>query len=249
VLPKLTRDELRRPRWLLVPLAALGTGLALARRELTIFHLGLLASVASLLVVLADSGTDFNHLIDFVVLVAIVAGALAAQVARREREPLFFLSILAVLVVALGVSYQTRMRIDARHALSKLHSGYTPPEYNPRPLAGRVARNETVLSDDPFVPLSLGQQPVVGDAFMLLRILDRHPSWRADLLRRIKRHEFDKVVLIFPLDLTNPWWRDDHLGIQVATALARAYRPAGRVVGGYDYYWLYVPRGRTRQTS
>jgi hypothetical protein len=239
-------EQFAAATWLLVPLALLGTGLAFARRELTIFHLSLITCIVSLLVVFADSGTDFNHLIDLIVLIAIIGGALAAQAAQNDREPLLFLSILVLLVVALGGSYQSRLRIDTRQALSSLRSGDTPPEYNRHPLAGRVGPGETVFSDDPFVPLSLGERPVVGDAFMLLRVLERHPQWRADLVRRIKRHEFDKLALIFPLDLTSSWWHDDHLGIEVATALAEAYRPAGRVIGGYDYYWLYVPRERNR---
>jgi hypothetical protein len=229
--------------WLLVPLALLGTGLALAERRLTIYHLGLAAAVCSLLVVLADTGTDFNHLVDLVVLLAVVTGAFAVRVGTNgERDQVLSALILVVLVVALAGSYQVRLRSDTREAASMLLGGATSPIYDPRPLEGLIQEGESVLSDDPFVPVSLGERPVIGDAFMLLRIADRHPEWRADLVRRIERHEFDKVVLTLPLDLTDDWWSDFHLGIEIATALAREYRPAGRVVGSYDYYSIYVPR-------
>ena len=229
--------------WLLVPLALLGTGLAIAERRTTVFHLGFAAAALSLLIVFADSGTDFNHLVDLVVLVAVVAGAFAARIGMRgEREPLLSALVLVILVVALAGSYQTRLRGDTRLAMSMLAGAATPDAYDPQPLDGRVGPSETVLSDDPYVPVSLGRRPVVLDAFMLLRIGRKHPEWRGDLVHRIERHEFDKVVLIFSLDLTDPWWSEFHLGIEVASALAREYRLAGRAVGAYDYYRIYVPR-------
>lgn len=236
-------EESATASWLLVPLALLGTGLAIAERRLTIFHLGLAAAACSLLVVLADTGTDFNHLVDLVVLLAVVTGAFAVRVGiHGERDHVLSALILVVLVVALAGSYQVRLRSDTREAASMLLGAETPPTYDPRPLAGRIGEGESVLSDDPFVPVSLGGRPVIGDAFMLLRIVRRHPEWRADLVRRIERHEFDKVVLIHPLNPEDPWWSESHLGVEIATVLAREYRSAGRVVGAFDYYRIYVPR-------
>lgn len=236
-------EQWAAPTWVLVPVALLGTGLAVAERRVSVFHIGLLCAAASLLVVFADAGTDLNHLVDLSVLVPIVTGAFAVRVGvRGERDPILSALVLVVLVVTLAGSYQARMRGDTREAVGMLLGTTTPSRYDPHPLADRVRTTESVLSDDPFVPVSLGRRPVIGDAFMLLRIGDDHPEWRADLVRRIERHEFDKVVLIFPLDLTDPWWSESHLGIEVARALARAYRPAGRVVGAYDFYRIYVPR-------
>jgi hypothetical protein len=96
-----------------------------------------------------------------------------------------------------------------------------------------------VLSEDPYVPISLGQTPVVLDPFMLPRLADKYPDAIPDLVERIEAHEFDVVVLVQPLEpVDRAWWSDLDLGIDVARAISREYGFVGRMQG----YYLYEPR-------
>jgi hypothetical protein len=105
------------------------------------------------------------------------------------------------------------------------------------PLAGWARRDTSLLSEDPFVPVALGQTPVVLDPFMLLRLEQRDPEAVADLAKRIDAREFDLVVLIVRLDDDEDWWRNYHFGETVIEAIRRSYVPAGEA----DGYYLYKP--------
>jgi hypothetical protein len=107
---------------------------------------------------------------------------------------------------------------------------------------GYVGPDDTLLSEDASVPLLLGRTPIILDAFMLRRMSDSHPTWRADLVDRLQRHQFDKIVLISRLDLADPWFRDAHFGTQIASAMDCNYRLANEVLGGVFKYRIYVPR-------
>ena len=109
----------------------------------------------------------------------------------------------------------------------------------------QVDCEDRILSEDPYVPVSRGQLPIVVDAFMLRRIGEDHPSWRSALIAQIKKKRFSKVVLIRELSPSNDWWwRDFDFGTPVANALAANYRVLD--LPGYystaDHLWVYVPR-------
>jgi hypothetical protein len=57
---------------------------------------------------------------------------------------------------------------------------------NHRPLQRWITAHDTILSEDPYVPVALGQVPVVMDPFMLLRIGTRHPDAVQALIERIE---------------------------------------------------------------
>jgi hypothetical protein len=97
----------------------------------------------------------------------------------------------------------------------------------------------TILSEDPYVPVSLGQTPVVLDAFMLLRLGREQPGAILDLIGRIEAQEFDLVVLVVPLEpLDQPWWSEVDFGPDVVRAISEAYVFSGRTQG----YYVYEPR-------
>jgi hypothetical protein len=110
-------------------------------------------------------------------------------------------------------------------------------KYEAVPLAGELERDDDVLSEDPYVLVSLDRDPVVLDPFMLLRILRDHSDWSADLVRRIEQRRFAKIVLSRRLDRADRWWRDYHFGVGVVTAVADNYRLARRI----GRYWVYEP--------
>ena len=122
---------------------------------------------------------------------------------------------------------------DARQALGQLRAGHPAAG---RPLAGRATSSTAVLSEDPYVPLALGQTPTVLDPFMLLRIGRRDPAAVQQLVRRIDHRDFRFVVLVEPLEpIDREWWRQLHFGPAVVETLARSYTYTGRDQGYYVY--------------
>lgn len=111
--------------------------------------------------------------------------------------------------------------------------------YEVRPLSSRASDSTTLLSEDPYIPVSLGETPVVLDPFMFPRIGLDDPALVDALVARIRDREFDLVALVVRLrPPQKAWWRDYHFGTQVALALDESYAFAGRVQG----YYLYEPR-------
>jgi hypothetical protein len=72
---------------------------------------------------------------------------------------------------------------------------------------------------------------------MLPPIEHRHPEWIAALARRIDDGEFDKIVLVRPIE-DSEWYDTVDLGSTVSAAIRRSYRLAAQVAPGY---WIYVP--------
>jgi hypothetical protein len=223
--------------WVLLPAAAVAGWLALRERRATIWLVGLVCALGVLIVVLIDVGTGWNQLIDLVVLAVLVVGELAGRpwpgLAAGAVPAVAALMLLWVNIGALAVSIGP----DVQPALASLR-GTAADSYSRQPLAGRATPATRLLSEDPYVPLSLGQRPVVLDPFMLLRIGRRDPAAARRLIDRIRAREFELIVLVVPLQpVDRPWWSEVHLGADVAEAIADAYVPDGTVQG----YYLYRP--------
>jgi hypothetical protein len=211
--------------WVLLPAAAVASWLAVRERRASIWLVAFVCCVGVLIVVLSDIGTGWNQLIDLVVLAVLVAGELAGR---------SWFGALAVTVAP-----------DAQQALGSLRGGQAGG-YSRQPLAGLATSSTRVLSEDPYVPVSLGQRPVVLDPFMLLRIGRRDPAAVQRLADRIRAREFQLVVLVVPLQpVDQPWWRDMHFGKGVTRALTDAYVPSGTVQG----YYLYRPAPRPEHAA
>ncbi len=229
------------PIWLLLPIAAFAVLLAAVRGGLGVYELALVAASAVLVVVMADPGADFNHLLDVEVLTVVAFGGLWA----RHRAGLLAPALALLLVWGLVTSLWVDVRPQVHAAATDLFRGRTESQYALDPLPGRIGAGQSLLSEDPTLPVSLGRLPVVLDPFMLLRVLRRHPRLRSGLVRRIERREFDLVVLIVPLDPRADRWQTLHFGPAIATAIAGSYRfsaQAGR-------YFLYVPKAAASSTS
>jgi hypothetical protein len=107
---------------------------------------------------------------------------------------------------------------------------------NHLPLEGLITAHDTILSEDPYVPVALGQVPVVADSFMLLRIGKRHPDAVQALIERIDAREFKFVILTAPIEQTS-WWDTFHLGRDVVQAIDRSYEFSR----GAEGYYVYAP--------
>lgn len=230
---------------ILLPLALADVVLAVRARKLVIEHIAFAASVLVTLGLMADMGVVSNHLLDLEVLTLLLVGHLWA-VHGRPAETGSFVAVLvpiAILWAAIG-SYVIDMHPDVKAAMQLAGGG--SPTYSAEPLAGVVATNSRVLSEDPTVVVTRGRHPTVLDPFMLLRIVRRHPPWGADLVRRLDRHEFDRVVLrtdhVGPngeIDVAHPRWKREHFGRLIIAAIARNYRLESLTVE----YAVYAPAG------
>jgi hypothetical protein len=221
--------------WALLPVAAAAAWLAIRQRQVSIYVISLACCLIVLLMVLADVGTGWNQLIDLVVLTVLVVGEFAG---RSRPEPLAAAvpAVLAVILLWVNLSgLVVTVGPEVREAVTMLRGTRL---YDPQPLSGQATPATSLLSEDPYVPVSLGQRPVVLDPFMLRRLEDRDPAAVQRLVERIRAREFELVVLVVPLRPSDQaWWRDMHFGTHVTRALADAYTEGGRVQG----YYLYRP--------
>ena len=221
--------------WALLPAAAVAAWLAARQREVSIYVVSLACCLLVLLVVLADVGTGWNQLIDLAVLIVLVVGELAG---RSRPDPLAAAVPAVLAVVLLWVNLTGLVVIlgpEVREAVGMLRGTRL---YDRQPLSGQATPTTSLLSEDPYAPVSLGQRPVVLDPFMLRRLQDRDPAAVQRLVERIRAREFELVVLVVPLQPPDQaWWRDMHFGTRVTRALADAYTDSGRAQG----YYLYRP--------
>ncbi|MDP8970456.1 MAG: hypothetical protein M3N52_08195, partial [Actinomycetota bacterium] len=238
-------SEFAQPVWALLPLAALG---ALDRRGWTVYHVALAWALVLLLAVYTDIGTGFNQVLDVVVLTVVVVGHLAGRMAAGTPAGRWLAPLVALAVAwAAGTGLVLTQFPDVRSAVTAVAAGDESGRFGQEPVLDRVKPGQTLLSEDPYVPVALGRRPIVLDPFMLLRIGRVHPETVDHLVGRIGDRDFDVVALIVSLESDNDdWWADFHFGTRVADALRRAYRPAGTAGG----YFLYHPRhhmGRPRR--
>jgi len=226
----------------LVPVVLLGLVFGTRRSRPTIFQIGLVVAVVIVLIAMADVGADYNHLLDLAVLLPIVAFEVTRDLAARFAEPQLAWSFLVVAVLAGSfAALAVNAGSDVAATLPGLTAAHTAAD-NPRPLTAELSSARAVLSADPYVPLSLGERPVVTDAFMLLRIARRHPELVEPLQARIESRQFDAIVLLEDLQLptTVSWFSDGVFGLPIYQAIENNYRFCSATGG----YYIYAPYSR-----
>jgi hypothetical protein len=233
--------------WVLVPFVAAGVILAKHLRRLSVYHFAIGWALLLLLVIYTDVGAGANQLLDVTVLTALAAGNFAARLETTDpRSPMAI--VLAVAVVwGTGSGVVLDLVPDVRRTVEGARLGYPL-----HPLTGRIGPRDEFLSEDPYVPLSLGRKPVVLDPFMLRRLDLVDPEAVDDLIGRIERQEFAYIATIEPLNAEDGpvaaadegekwandyWWDQFHFGLRVVTAMRRMYVLEGIV----DEYYLYRP--------
>jgi hypothetical protein len=220
---------------ILFPLA-FGALLTHGRRAFSIWLASLIAALVVLVVVMSDSGALHNHVLDLVVVTLIATGDAWARLAPPPGRPTALgVAVGVVILWALTVSFLLEVRPDVEEAAREAFAS-TPARYEPHPLATEL-HGRTLLSEDPYIPVSLDREPVVLDAWTFLRLGRDHPSWRAALVARIEARTFDRIVLVYPLAFES-WYRDVQFGAPIAAAIRRAYR----FETARDGYFVYAPR-------
>jgi hypothetical protein len=231
--------------WALVPLVVLGLAINLALGEASIYDISLIWHIPLLLLIFADIGAGDNHLLDLAVLSVLVIGHASSSLSRAlDERPAVTrqwrsqrLTVVQTVVVLFALWITTTHLVvlvpDVYTAMAALTAGGNA---NHPPLEGRITAHDTILSEDPYVPVALGQVPVVTDAFMLLRIGKRHPDAVRALIERIDAREFNFVILTAPIEQTY-WWERFHFGSDVIQAIDRSYDFSGAAEG----YYVYTP--------
>ena len=219
---------------LLLLLAIVGMIYAVVNRGMTIYQVALPIGFLLLVAVASDAGALTNHTLDVVVLASLAVGVLTrggSQLAGRSWG-----DTLVAVAVVWGSLLFTATDLE-RPVVDALRG--TGSESPVRPLAGTIDVDDRILSEDPYVPVALGQRPVLLDAWALLRLEDRHPEWISRLAQRIRAHEFDKIVLLYDIG-TRDWYNSVHLGETVAAAIRDEYR----LIGSREGYYVYAPDDR-----
>ena len=230
------------PVWLLLPFAAAAIGLAATQRRLTLYQVALLVQVPLLAVILADPGSDFNHLVDFVVVAVLVTGEFWGRFGQRGAE-FSMVGILMALALLLGAAntYRESMKSDTADALKVLVGRAPNTTYPTHALQKYLAPRDRILSEDPAIPVFLGRRPLFLDASSMRRVGINHPAWLNTLKERLARRRFDKVVLIHPVQ-DNAWYKQLDFGTPIQRAIETHYRLLVRQPGRPLSYWVYVPR-------
>jgi hypothetical protein len=190
-----------------------------------------------LALVLTDGGAQANHLIDVIVLVPIAVAGFVGRLARIPGAAAARLAVAVVALWALGLSYGLYMQHDVRDAAASVVHGTSISAYDAQPLRGYLSSGDTVLAEDPYVPISIGQQPVVLDPWMVVILGKRHPDWLEDLATRVAHREFKMVILSQRLETSDPVYRRTVFGELILKAVCQHYRFADFVNG----YWVYAP--------
>jgi hypothetical protein len=227
--------------WAIVPLAGISVWYTSRRGSGSIWVLSTLCALGVTVAVLIDVGTGSNQLVDLIVLIALVIGESAGRAGADEASMGVTAAPIAALtgVTLFWVVATSSVVTLAPPVLAVVQGEEAAPS---DPLANVTEEGSSILSEDPYVPVSLGLTPVVLDPFMLPRLASQVPGAIPDLVRRIDRREFDLVVLVEPLEpLDRPWWTELELGTEVVRAIARSYV----FVGALDGYFVYEPRSDT----
>jgi hypothetical protein len=227
--------------WLLLPLALFAALVGLATRRPTLLQLAFLVQIPILVLVFTEQGADFNQFLDLTVVTVLVVGELWALAGTDERR-LAPVAAIAVLAVVLGAaeSFRVSMKSDVVQAANEL-AGRASDRYPTDPLAGYVDASDTILSEDPTIPLLLGQRPIVQDASMLPLIEKRQPELIRDLRQRVETKGFSKVILMKPITDRNWYSSARKFGDSVSEAIRRNYQLQEHVVRGMTDYWIYRP--------
>jgi hypothetical protein len=224
--------------WMIAPFAVLGALAAWRSSALTVYHHALGWSLVLTVMVFTDIGAGLNQLLDPAVLTVVAVGNLASRISLDRLGAATLGTALTLTVIWSGATGVRGFVPALREAVTTLRTGETLPKYNPRPLADLVAPEDTLLAEDPSVPVLLGRTPIILDAFMLRRLDEVQPQIVDVLVARIEHGAFDHVVLINPLDGEDSWWRDYHFGLRLVGALRERYL----LVGTVDGYYLYRPK-------
>jgi hypothetical protein len=219
--PLLTDD------WLPVGLAIGAALVPCVRRRGLLPLLYFAVSAGLALYSLRNTGGDVNYLIEPAVAACIPAALAIDWLWRRPGRGASLIGalLLAGAAVVWATSFWEFWRLDG---------GIDP---NGRLPLAEIAAADTVLSEEPLAVLLAGRPLVVSDTYHLSMLTTGGFFDPTDLERRIKRGDFDLIVMRSDVRAPRYWKRQLLLPEAVRLAIKDTYRPAGRV----GMFWLYKP--------
>lgn len=223
--------------WVLLPLATFGLMLRAQRGDWHIVHIGLVASFVVLVVGLVTADARANDMLDVIVLGAICAAdvwRIARKPGRRVMEPAQA-AIAVMLLWSMAGGLVVHVRADILESLAIVVFDERPARYDRTPLAGFLATDMAVLSEDPSINVTLGQRPVVLDAGLLRQLSDQRLAVVEPLVERIGQRKFDAIVLIRDIDEQGWWYEHVHFGRPIRAAIEEHYRLVTERHGLYLY--------------
>jgi len=139
-------------------------------------------TLISTIAIFASPGTDSNHLIDL-----LVAGILMLAF-QFQKDELFskayngcFLFIIAgVLFMSIPGTISIKDHIESAGKPTRATVQAIADELGPK--------TKNLLSENPLIPILMGQRPIVMDPFSLRIIAQKSPAVQADFTRKIEDH-------------------------------------------------------------
>jgi hypothetical protein len=218
--------------YVLLPLAVAEFVLSIRDKDITIYHVAAPFAAASLIVLLTRSGAVFNHFLDMMILSAVLTARLWM---RWTHEALSRATLVPIAVtLAMFASYPV-LRFSVAEASSELLQG------DETFLDRMLDPADRILSEDASIPIMQGQVPVVLDPFLLPTIGAREPLAYEALIERLERHEFDRVILAYPLNDAPEDWYVMQFGSRVVDVIEENYF---LLEGRRTYLYVYAPRPR-----
>jgi len=148
-----------------------------------------LAAVFTLLI-FTSPGTDTNHFLDVLGAAALLLGD---QLTRQPRRARLALGVPAVVAGLTAASWLPGM-ISVRSVIEK--DGW-PQRREVSDIAARLGpAAHDLLSENPIVPVMLGQRPRVLDPFNLRLLARKRPEIASEFRRRMDADSFGAVVLV-----------------------------------------------------
>jgi len=169
-------------------------------------------TLISTFAIFSSPGTDGNHLIDLLIASILV---LALQFQKDEKFSkaynfCFLFLIVGNLFMAIPGTISIKDHIEPIGRPTRDTIRAIAEELGPK--------RKNLLSENPLIPLLMGQRPIVMDPFSLRIIAQKFPEVRADFIHKIENHFFGAIVLLdwssAPLDqLENAMAEHSSLGV------------------------------------
>jgi hypothetical protein len=176
-------------------LALLGLAIYLVAMTITtqwksFTHLYFCCTLVSTFFIFSSPGTDSNHLIDLLIACILMS---ASQFQTNQKFSsvynLYFLfTVIGILFMWIPGTLSIKDHIEpvgrpTRDTIQTIKNKLGPGKNN-------------LLSENPLVPLMMGQRPFVLDAFSLRVMAKKSPAIKTDFTRKIEDRFFDAIVLL-----------------------------------------------------
>jgi hypothetical protein len=182
---------------------------------------------------LRNTGSDMNYLIEPAAAASAAAALAISWLWRTDGGPSLHRLRVGASVVLAGAMLHWGSGI---WEFWRLDGGVNPDRLPMEQLAAA----DSIFTDEPLLPLLAGKPLLVSDTFHLSQLSTSGFFDPLELERRIKRSEFDLIVMRSDIRAARSWKRQLLLTETVRLAIKDTYVPAGRV----GIYWLYKPEER-----